>query len=618
VRWIRRAVDSPRGGLQLPQILIVLLGVYPMRLSKLHIPTLREPPKDAEVISHQLLVRAGFIRRAAAGVYSFLPLAVRSMEKVKRIIREELDEAGAQEVLMPVAVPADLWLESNRWNEYGPELLRFKDRKGADFCIGPTHEEAIVDLVRNDINSYKQLPVNFYQIQTKFRDEMRPRAGLMRGREFMMKDAYSFDADAEGARASYESMFAAYSRIFSRLGLDFRAVEADSGNIGGSLSHEFQVLADSGEDAIVSCTDCDYAANIEAAPIAPESPLTVPADAPAMQKVATPDCKTIAAVCALLGEPTNKSIKAVLFDADGVPLVAFVRGDRALNEVKLKRISGATDLHIADGEWFAKATGLPPGYIGPVGLDNVEVASGEEGAAPVPLRVFIDHEVRAVSGAAAGANEAGYHLTNVFADRDIPGAQWADLRMAILGDLCPRCGGALRTFRGIEVGHVFYLGTKYSKAMNATFLNVNGKPQVFEMGCYGIGVSRILSAAVEQNHDERGICWPVALAPFEVVIVVLARDEVGLEVAETLYNDLRSRGIEVVIDDRKQRPGVKFKDAELVGYPVCVTVGRNAGEGMIEAKLRKDGVKLDVPVAGLVDKLSTTIIAARAGAELSL
>ena len=575
-----------------------------MRLSMLHVPTLREAPKDAEVISHQLLVRAGFIRRTAAGIYSFLPLAMRAMEKVQRIIREELNDAGAQEVLMPVAVPAELWVESGRWLHYGPELLRFADRKGADFCIGPTHEEAIVDLVRNDINSYKQLPVNLYQIQTKFRDEMRPRAGLMRGREFMMKDAYSFDADEEGARKSYDAMYEAYQRIFTRLGLDFRAVEADTGNIGGSLSHEFQVLADSGEDAIVSCADCDYAANVEMVPTPAMDAVGVPDDAPALRKVATPGCQTIDDVCAFLDAPQDSSIKAVLFNADEQPAIAFVRGDRELNEVKLKKALGAEVLQIADGDWFKEQTGLVPGYIGPVG-------SGE-------LTTLLDHELRGLGAAVCGANEAGHHLVDVRLGRDVPGTRWADLRMAIAGDPCPRCGGDLRTFRGIEVGHVFYLGTKYSTSMSATFLDENGKSQPFEMGCYGIGVSRILSAAVEQNNDDRGICWPVPIAPFEVVIVVLARDDAGKEVAEQLYRDLRAAGIDVALDDRKQRPGVKFNDADLVGYPVALTVGRNAADGMVELKLRSDGVRHDVAVAGLADKVSAAIVAARRGSALTI
>ena len=576
-----------------------------MRLSTMHTPTLREAPKDAEVISHQLLMRAGFIRRCAAGVYSFLPLAVRSLAKVSNIVREELNDAGAQEVLLPIAVPAELWQESGRWDQYGPELLRFKDRKQADFCIGPTHEEAVVDLVRTDVNSYKQLPLNLYQIQTKFRDEMRPRAGLMRGREFMMKDAYSFDASEEDAHLSYRKMYAAYERIFTRLGLDFRAVEADTGNIGGSLSHEFQVLADSGEDAIVSCSGCDYAANVEMVPLAYGEPARAPADAAAPQTIATPGCTTIDEVCAFLGSAADASIKAVLFNADDEPLIAFVRGDRELNEVKLKKAAGVEQLELADGEWFAKATGLIPGYIGPYDLKGV--------------RYLVDGEIGALQGAVCGANQAGHHVTDVWPGRDFgDDVVWADLRTAIAGDPCPRCGEALRTFRGIEVGHVFFLGTKYSAKMSATFLDHNGKAKPFVMGCYGIGISRILSAAVEQNHDDRGIVWPTAIAPWEVVVVVVARDEDGIAAAETLYSELRAQGIEAVIDDRKQRPGVKFTDAELIGYPLQITAGRDAKDGTVEVKVRSVGERVDMPLAGLSDRVAKAVRAARAGAELAL
>ncbi len=580
-----------------------------MRASNLHIPTLREPPNDAEVVSHQLLVRAGYIRRCAAGVYSFLPLAVRALEKIKNIIREELDVAGAQEVLLPVAVPADLWNESGRWEQYGPELLRFQDRKGADFCIGPTHEEAIVDLVRRDVNSYKQLPINLYQIQTKFRDEMRPRAGLMRGREFMMKDAYSFDADDEAATVSYQAMYDAYNRIFTRMGLDFRPVEADTGNIGGSLSHEFQVLADSGEDAIVSCSNCDYAANVEMVPLPYGDPAIV-TDAPAPELVETPGCKTIDAVCDFLDTAKEASIKAVLFEADGEPLVAFVRGDRELNEVKLKKLSGATLLHIADGGWFARTTKLPPGFIGPHKLaENAEV----------PVKVFVDGEIAAIDSAVCGANQKRYHFTGIRPGRDLPeDTVWADLRMAEAGDPCPKCAGKLRTFRGIEVGHVFFLGTKYSVSMNAMFLDANQKKQPFVMGCYGIGVSRILSAAVEQNHDDRGIIWPVPIAPIEVIVVSVDKKGDGLEAAERIYRDLRAEGIDAAIDDRKQRPGVKFKDAELVGYPLQITVGRGIKEGKVEVKIRRIGERMDMAVDGLVPKVAAAIRKARRGHELQL
>ena len=575
-----------------------------MRAHRLHIPTLREPPRDAEVISHALLVRAGFVRRAAAGIYSFLPMGMRILDKIKRIIRDELDRAGAEEVLLPLVVPAELWQESGRWQEYGPELLRLTDRKGGEFCLGPTHEEAVVDLVRRDVRSYKQLPINLYQIQNKFRDEMRPRAGLMRGREFIMKDAYSFDADEAGAKVSYQAMFDAYGRIFSRMGLDFRPVEADTGNIGGTLSHEFQVLAESGEDAIVSCNGCDFAANVEMAPLPAPPPFVWDEAAAPPSVVDTPGCKTIEAVCAFLNATAEGSVKAVCFDADGQPVVAFVRGDRDVNEVKVKRALGATLLQLADAAWFGKTTRLPTGYLGPM-------ATGE-------LRVLVDNEVAAMATAVIGANAVGKHRVDAIPARDFGEVTWADLRMAVAGDPCPRCDGQLRAFRGIEVGHVFSLGTKYSEAMHATFLDEGGREKPFVMGCYGIGVSRILSAAVEQNHDDRGITWPVAIAPFEVVLVAIARDEAGAEVAEALYAQLRERGVSVVLDDRKARPGVKFKDAELVGYPLQITVGRQAVDGIVEMKVRAGGERQDVSIEGLVDRVATAIAAARDGSPLRL
>ena len=575
-----------------------------MRAHRLHIPTLREPPRDAEVISHALLVRAGFIRRAAAGIYSFLPMGMRSLEKIKGIIREELAEAGAEEVLLPVVVPAELWQESGRWEQYGPELLRLSDRKGGEFCLGPTHEEAIVDLVRRDVRSYKQLPLNLYQIQTKFRDEMRPRAGLMRGREFVMKDAYSFDASDAAAKVSYQAMFDAYGRIFSRMGLDFRPVEADTGNIGGKLSHEFQVLAESGEDAIVSCDSCDFAANVEMAPLNAPAVHVWPTDAPQSRVVATPGQKTIEDVVAFLGASSDVAVKAVCFKVDARAVVAFVRGDREVNEVKVKRALDATLIEIADGEWFAKATGLPPGYIGAMDAAGVDM--------------ILDHEVLAMATAIIGANAADQHRVDVIPARDLATVPVADLRMAVAGDDCPRCEGSLRTFRGVEVGHVFFLGTKYSESMQATFLDEGGREKPFVMGCYGIGVSRILSAAVEQNHDDRGITWPVAIAPFEVVVISIARDEAGAAVAEDLYTQLRGRGVDVVIDDRKLRPGVKFNDADLIGYPLQITVGRDAAEGIVEVKVRAAGERQNMPIEGLVDGVVAAITAARDGSALKL
>ena len=580
-----------------------------MLMRKLHSPTLREAPKDAEVVSHALLVRGGFIRKSAAGIYSFLPLALRSLEKIKSIIRQELNRADAQEVLLPLIIPSELWEESGRWAQYGPELLRLQDRKGADFCVGPTHEEAVVDVIRRDISSYRQLPVNLYQIQTKFRDEVRPRAGLMRGREFIMKDAYSFDADENGAKQSYQAMYDAYVRIFERLGLDFRPVEADTGNIGGSLSHEFQVLAESGEDRIVSAEGSGYAANVEMVPLPAPAPADVPADAGPWQVVDTPGVKSIDSLCKFMKVGPEQTIRAVAYNADGKPLLVFLRGDREVNEVKVRKITGVHVLEIAEAAWFARSTGLPVGYLGPVG-----------GAGLGDVQAVVDHEVLAMATVVCGANEKQRHLQDVRPARDIvaAGLQVADLRMATDGDPSPDGGGKLRTHKGIEVGHVFYLGTKYSEAMGARFLDEQGQERPFEMGCYGIGVSRILSAAIEQGNDKRGMIWPVAIAPYEVAVVSLAREEQGAEIARELYDGLRAAGVETVLDDRDVRPGVKFNDADLIGWPVQVVVGRKASEGLVELKLRHTGQRDDVPVEGLIERLTSAIVTARAGRPLEL
>ena len=577
-----------------------------MRIKSLHVPTLREAPKDAETVSHQLLVRAGYIRRLAAGIYSFLPLGVRSLKKVKAIIREEMDRAGAHEVFMPAIIPAELWQESGRWKVYGPELLRLQDRKQADYCVGPTHEEVVVDLARKDIRSYKQLPVNLYQIQTKFRDEMRPRAGLLRGREFVMKDAYSFDADVAGAHESYQKMFAAYSRIFSRLGLDFRPVEADTGNIGGSMSHEFQVLAEAGEDAIVACDTCEFAANVEKAPLSDPGfwvPVAGAAVVDPPKLVETLGAKTIESLCQFLGCAADQTIKAVLYMADGQPAIALVRGDREVNEIKIKKVLDCKALVLADAQWFAQTTGLPPGYVGAL--------------EPTPVKMIADSEIKAMPTAACGANRKQHHVVNVVPSRDLQHVRFADLRMAVAGDPCPRCSGRLRSFRGIEVGHVFYLGTKYSEAMQATFLDESGKQAVFEMGCYGIGVTRILAAAIEQNHDARGIRWPVALAPYEVAVLPMATVGPAAEVAEQVYAELLQAGVQAVIDDRDERPGIKFNDADLIGYPVQLIVGKRAAERVVELKLRHSGDKFEVAIDGLIDRLAAALTTARAGSALS-
>ncbi|MFZ4579222.1 MAG: proline--tRNA ligase [Myxococcota bacterium] len=575
-----------------------------MRASRLHLPTLREAPKDAEVVSHQHLVRAGYIRRVAAGIYSFLPLGVKVVEKVKNIIRQEMNRAGAQEIFMPAIVPAELWQESGRWAKYGPELLRLKDRKGAEFCVGPTHEEVVVDLVRKDVQSYKQLPVNLYQIQTKFRDEIRPRAGLMRGREFIMKDAYSFDATVAGAHASYKAMFDAYHRIFTRMGLDFRAVEADTGNIGGSMSHEFQVLAESGEDAIVSCDSCSFAANVEKAPLALPEFVATPAGLGEARVVETPGAKTIESVTQMLGCRADQMIKAILYEADGEPAVVFVRGDREANEVKVKQALGVNALYLADAAWFVQKTGLPPGYLGPIGMGG--------------LKAVADGELRAMLTAVCGANQKQAHQVDVSPARDLQGLTYADVRMAVAGDVCPRCSGLLRSFKGIEVGHVFFLGQKYSKAMTATFLDEDGTQKPFEMGCYGIGVTRILSAAIEQHHDARGISWPVALAPYEVAVLALNPDGPSFEHAQKLHDELVDMDIETVFDDRDERPGIKFNDADLLGYPVQIVVGRKADQGIVEVKIRSTGVRFEASVEGLSAKVAQAVRAARSGSALHL
>jgi prolyl-tRNA synthetase len=574
-----------------------------VRWSRAFIPTLKEVPADAQVPSHVFLVRGGFIRKLAAGVYNFLPLGWRVVAKIERIVRDELDRAGAQEVLMPAAIPAELWQESGRWAEYGPELLRFKDRKGSDFAFGPTHEEVIVDMVRRDTKSYRDLPVNLYQIQGKFRDELRPRAGLMRGREFIMKDAYSFDVSVDAAKESYQQMYDAYGRIFRRCGLDFRTVEADTGAIGGSLSHEFQVLADTGEDSIVSCSSCDYAANVEQAEIVkPDRPGISVDDKVGgeLEKVATPGAKTIEEVTAFLKVPADKLIKTLIYMADGNPVAILVRGDRGVNEVAVKKLTGAVELFLAREGQVKKATGAPSGFAGPVGLE---------------IPVYADRELEGATGAVTGANEADAHYTGVDLARDAKVTGFAQLRMAEEGETCARCGdGTYRAFRGIEVGHVFLLGDKYSKAMSCSFLDENGDEQIMEMGCYGIGITRVASAAIEQNHDDGGIVWPMSIAPYEVEVMPLQmKDDDVVAAGETIYAGLADRGIEVLIDDRQERPGGKFADADLIGVPLRVAIGkRSLKDGNVEVKWRKGGEAELVPLDGVVDHVVGLVEAERA------
>lgn len=566
-----------------------------IRYSRYLMPTTKETPSDAEVASHRLMLRAGLIRKVASGIYTYLPAGLRVMRKVERIIREEMDRAGAQEVLMPAVVPAELWQESGRWEAYGKELLRFRDRADREFCLGPTHEEVITDLVRREIRSYRQLPANFYQIQDKFRDEIRPRFGLMRGREFFMKDAYSFDADEAGAERSYRKMYDAYFRIFRRMGLSFRAVEADTGSIGGSSSHEFMVIADSGEDAIVSCTACEYSANVEKAECSP-GPVAESEGRRdgSPRKVSTPGKRTIGEVSAFLGIDPGALLKTLVFESDRGDAAVVLSGRYEVNEVKVKNLLGADWVRLASEERVRELTGAPSGYAGPVGLS---------------MRILADHSVRGIGTGATGANEKDAHLVEVVPGRDFEPEVYADLRMATEEDRCPRCGGPLCFSRGIEVGHIFRLGSKYSKALSAAYLDSDGKEKLMVMGCYGIGVGRTVAAAIEQNHDEDGIIWPVSIAPFEVCLLPLNRKHDGLaREAERVGRELSGRGIEVLLDDREERPGIKFKDADLTGIPIRVTFGeKNFQAGFAEIRDRRTRGTERVELPALADRVDAEV-----------
>ncbi|MBT8492569.1 MAG: proline--tRNA ligase [Deltaproteobacteria bacterium] len=569
-----------------------------MRYSRGFFPTLKEVPADAQVVSHVFMIRGGYIRKLAAGIYNFLPLGWRVIRKIEEIVREEMNRAGAQEVLMPASIPSELWEESGRWQKYGPELLRFKDRKGGDFCFGPTHEEVIVDMVRRDTKSYRDLPQNLYQIQGKFRDELRPRAGLMRGREFIMKDAYSFDVSEEAANQSYDDMYAAYQRIFRRCGLDFRIVEADTGAIGGSRSHEFQVLAASGEDTLVACSNCDYAANTEQAELLAPTESGIQGQGE-LEKIATPGAKTIEDVTKFFEVPASAIIKTLVYVADGNPVAVLVRGDRGVNEVALKKLVGATELFMAREGQVKKALGVGPGSAGPVGAE---------------IDVYADLELEGATGAIAGANDAGHHYKNVDLARDAGVKQFAALRLAEAGDTCPRCKqGTFEIERGIEVGHVFFLGTKYSEPMGCTFLDEEGNTVPMVMGCYGIGITRVAAAAIEQNHDDGGIIWPLALAPFEVSVLPLQyKDEAVMAAGDQLYAQLQELGVDVLLDDRKERPGGKFKDADLIGVPLRVAIGkRSLDEGVYEVKWRRDKEAEKLPVEGAAQKIVEMLAAER-------
>lgn len=565
-----------------------------MLASKLYAPTLRETPADADVISQQYMLRAGMIRKMAGGIYSYLPLAWKSIRKIEQIVHEEMVSIDAQEIMMPIIQPAEIWQESGRWKVYGAEMIRLKDRHEREYCLGPTHEEMITTLVKGEVNSYRQLPVTFYQIQNKYRDERRPRYGLMRSREFIMKDAYSFDIDEEGLDVSYWNMYHAYERVFSRCGLYFKPVEADSGAIGGSNSHEFMALAESGEADVIHCNSCDYAANIEIGK--PGIIKAVEEEALELQEVPTPDAKTIEAVAEQLHLPLVKTIKAVVLSTDGVVVLAIVRGDHEVNEIAVQHAVDSTiEPEMATEEELQNA-GLTAGFISPVGLKQTET-----------FKIVVDESVMETYNVCGGANKKDAHYININPKRDfnVDDIIVAPIRLITADDACPNCGGQLSIAKGIEVGQVFKLGTKYSESLNATFLNQGGRPNPFVMGCYGIGVSRTLAAAIEQFHDENGIIWPRAIAPFEVVVVPInAKDEALMDVSTRVYEALKAIGVDALLDDRKERAGVKFKDADLIGYPLRITVSKNTLEsGAVEMKIRKNGETIEVPI----DEVTTVV-----------
>ncbi|NOT17825.1 MAG: proline--tRNA ligase [Sulfuriferula sp.] len=559
-----------------------------MRVSQFFLSTLKEAPQEAELVSHRLMLRAGFIKRLGSGLYTWMPLGLRVLRKVEAVVREEMNRAGALELLMPAVQPAELWQETGRWDKFGPQMLKIKDRHEREFCFGPTHEEVITDIARREIKSYRQLPLNFYQVQTKFRDEIRPRFGVMRAREFMMKDAYSFHADFASLQQTYQTMYAAYSHIFTRLGLEFRAVAADTGAIGGSGSHEFHVLADSGEDAIAYCPDSDYAANVELAEaVAPNGVL--PAPSADMEKIATPNQHSIEEVAAFLGVPATRLVKTLLVE-QGDDVVAFlVRGDHQLNEIKAAKLLGVDEIRFASDARVREVAGCASGSIGPVGLN---------------VRIVADRSVAVIADFVCGANVAGYHLTGVNFLRDLPLPELADIRNAVAGDVSPDGKGVLAMCRGIEVGHIFQLRTNYSAAMACQYLDEQGKSQTVEMGCYGIGVSRIVAAAIEQNFDARGMTLPLALAPFSLAIVPVGyqKSEQVREVADKLYAELSAAGVDVLLDDRNERPGVMFADMELIGIPHRIVIGeRGLKEGMLEYQGRRDAAATAVSLATSYD-----------------
>ena len=563
-----------------------------MRLTRFYNFTYREDPGDAVVASHRLMVRGGFIKKLSAGIYNYMPMGLRVIRKIEEIVREEMNRAGAVELQMPAVQPSELWTESGRWSYYGPELLRFKDRKGADFCFGPTHEEVITDIVRQDVRSYRQLPINLYQIQTKFRDEARPRFGLMRGREFIMKDAYSFHIDEADAKREYSVMYDTYTRIFRRCGLKFKAVLAATGAIGGSMSHEFQVLAESGEDAILSCNSCEYAANVEKA--ACKCGGGGVTGNGVIQKVSTPGKHTVTEVTEFLKVSPQALVKTLIYLVDGKPVAVLVRGDHEISEAKLGALLKCDNLSLADDETVMKVTGAPVGFAGPRGIK---------------VDIIADESVMAMTDFVTGANEADAHLLNTNHGRDFSVAMSGDIRTAMSGDGCSRCDGVYELHRGIEVGQVFYLGTKYSEKMKASYLDEQGAEHPVVMGCYGIGISRTSAAAIEQNHDANGIIWPMPIAPFQVSLLCLGADQPAVkEASEKIYKDLTAAGVEVLFDDRNDRPGVMFKDADLMGIPVRVSVGKKSLEkGGAEIKMRNGGTVDVVPLGDVAARIKGII-----------
>lgn len=564
-----------------------------MKLSKMLISTLREVPGEAEIASHKLMLRAGMIRKSATGIYTFMPNGVRVLKNVENIVREEMDKAGAQEFLASALIPADLWQESGRWDAFGPEMFRVKDRNGRDFCLGPTHEEIFTDLARNEIKSYKQLPLNLYQIQTKYRDERRPRFGVMRSREFIMKDAYSFDKDNGGLDISYMKMYEAYNKIFTRCDLEFSAVEADSGAMGGSGSAEFMVKSDIGEDEIAFCTSCNYAANTEKATSKLEDvEQEVERE---LKKIETPNVRTIEELVAFFNTSNKKFAKTLIYKADDKIVGVMIRGDRNLNETKLSNaLGGVMELEMADAEAVLKATSAEIGFAGPIGL-KVDI-------------LFIDEEVTKMNNFIVGANDTGYHYESVNYGRDFKGIV-GDYKVVAEGDLCPKCGSPISIRRGVEVGHIFKLGTKYSQSMGANYLDENGKSVPLVMGCYGIGINRTVAAIIEQHHDENGIIWPMAVAPYKVIVMPAnAKNGEQMDVAEKIYEDLKSRGIDVILDDRNERVGVKFKDSDLIGIPIRITVGKKVVENTVEFKLRKNQDVEEIKIEEVVSRIEKEFI----------